>query len=58
VSDCESPKETTLVSPSPLVSCIDLDSNVSDCDSNVSANCTVQRGKQMFMLTHTHTPLP
>ncbi|WJX91964.1 hypothetical protein P8452_73675 [Trifolium repens] len=40
VSDCESPKETTLVSPSPLVSW--------------RANCTVQRGRQMFMLT----PLP
>ncbi|PNY05527.1 hypothetical protein L195_g001979 [Trifolium pratense] len=40
VSDYESPKETTLVSPSPLVSW--------------RANCTVQRGRQMFMLT----PLP
>lgn len=40
VSDCESPKETALVSPSPLVSW--------------RANCTVQRGRQMFMLT----PLP
>lgn len=40
VSDSESPKETTLVSPSPLVSW--------------RANCTVQRGRQMFMLT----PLP
>jgi hypothetical protein len=22
------------------------------------SNCTVQRGRQMFMLTHTHTPFP
>ncbi|CAJ1951083.1 unnamed protein product [Sphenostylis stenocarpa] len=40
--ECESPEETTLslVSPSPLVSW--------------RANCTVERGRQMFMLT----PLP
>ncbi|XP_019454746.1 PREDICTED: uncharacterized protein LOC109355919 isoform X2 [Lupinus angustifolius] len=37
---CDSPAETTLVSPSPLVSW--------------RANCTIQRGRQMFMLT----PLP
>lgn len=37
VSDCESPEVTALVSPSPLVSW--------------HANCTVQRGRQMFMLT-------
>lgn len=40
VSDCESPQETKLVSPSPLVSW--------------RADCTVDRGRQMFMLT----PLP
>ncbi|KAK7255469.1 hypothetical protein RIF29_28879 [Crotalaria pallida] len=37
---CDSPEETALISPSPLVSW--------------HANCTIQRGRQMFMLT----PLP